>query len=441
AAPVARARAGALTAYAAGSLGMGVWVTVPGLLLLYFLTNTLGVPSAVAGVTLLLPRIVDTLVHPLLGSLSDRRARGSGHRRGMLRWGLLLAVAMVAMFTVPAGWTGLPAALWVGCWFTAGNLLFAAFQVPYLTTPSDLRIGYHERTRVFMARMLFLTLGLLGSGVAAPALVGDGGRAGYARMALPLAGAMVVCGLVAIAGVRRLTAQCGFGVPDQRPHRAFGDVAAAWRDRDFRALALSYLLTGTTTHLFLAALPFYTAYVLRDAGLTAVLMGGFLAPAVVAGPGWMLLSRRIGKQRGLLIAQGVFIVGSPALLTGRTLGTAVTLVVVVALGCAFAGLQLLAFSMVPDAVAAAESRGSALAGAYTGVWTATDAAGTAIGPYAYSAVLAAGGFVSTSEGHTVAQPDGALTALLWGFAVLPALLMAGAVAVQLRCRLDRRAAR
>ncbi|MBE1537505.1 hypothetical protein [Actinomadura algeriensis] len=27
----------------------------------------------------------------------------------------------------------------------------------------------------------------------------------------------------------------------------------AWRDRDFRALALSYLLTGTTTHLFLAA--------------------------------------------------------------------------------------------------------------------------------------------------------------------------------------------
>ncbi|MFC7531486.1 MFS transporter [Actinoplanes sp. GCM10030250] len=430
-----RTRRKDLLAYASGSIGMGVWVTVPGLLLLYFLTHTLGVSPFLAGLTLLLPKIVDVVVHPLLGSRSDRDARRTGHRRGMMRVGLLLAAVMVAMFTVPAGLSGAPAALWVGGWFIAGNLLFACFQVPYLTTPSDLRIDYHERTRVFMFRMLFLTLGLLGAGVAAPALVAAGERENYARMALLLSGVMVISGVVALTGVRRLTAHAGFRTPGENAHSVRGDLAIAWRDRDFRALALSYLFTGTTTHLFLAALPFYTEYVFGDSGLTAVFMGAFLGPAVFAGPVWTKVSRRIGKQRGLLISQAVFLAGSLAPLLGY--GTVPAVAVVVVLGIAFAGLQLFAFSMVPDAVAAAETRGTARAGAYTGVWTATEASGTAIGPYLYAAVLAAGGFVSTTEGRTVVQADSAHTALLIGFTVVPAVLMAAALTFQLRWTLDR----
>jgi GPH family glycoside/pentoside/hexuronide:cation symporter len=427
-------RTRSLVSYATGSIGMGVWVTVPGLLLLYFLTHTLGVSPLLAGLTLLLPKIIDVIVHPYLGSRSDQAARRTGNRLGMLRLGLLLAVAMAGMFTVPAGLSGPAAALWVGAWFIAGNLLFACFQVPYLTTPSDLPIGYHERTRVFMFRMLFLTLGLLGAGVAAPALVAAGERADYARMALLLSGVMVVSGLVAITGVRRLTAEAGFRTPDAKTHSTAGDIAVAWRDRDFRALVLSYLFTGTTTHLFLAALPFYTEYVFENSELTAVFMGAFLGPAVFAGPIWAKVSRRIGKQRGLLICQAAFVIGSLAPILGYGLVPAVAVVVV--LGIAFAGLQLFAFSLVPDAVAAASERGSARAGAYTGVWTATEATGTAIGPYVYSAVLAAGGFLATTEGHTVTQPESARTALLIGFTVVPALLMAVALAFQLRWTLD-----
>ncbi|WP_232835601.1 MFS transporter [Actinocorallia populi] len=432
----ARPRSGDLVTYATGSLGMGVWVTVPGLLLLYFLTHTLGVSPFLAGLTLLLPKIIDAVVHPLFGTLSDRWARRSGHRRGMLRWGLLLAVAMAAMFTVPPGLSGPAAALWVGAWYIAGNVLFACFQVPYLTTPSDLRIGYHERTRVFMFRMLFLTLGLLAAGVAAPAMVAAGGRGDYTRMALVLGAGMAVTGLVALGGVRGLTARCGFREPDAHGRSFLEDVKVAWRDRDFRMLVLSYLFTSTTTHLFLAAVPFYTEYVFADDGLTAVFMGAFLGPALIAGPVWQRISRRIGKQRGILISQCAFIAGSAALSAGERLGVAATVAVIVVLGSAFAGLQLFAFSMVPDAVAAAEARGSSRAGAYTGVWTATDATGTAIGPYVYSAVLAVGGFVSTTEGRHVAQPDSALTALIVGFTLVPAAIMVAAVAFQRRYSLD-----
>jgi Na+/melibiose symporter-like transporter len=431
-----RARAGHLLAYGTGSLGMGVWVTVPGLLLLYFLTNTLGVSPLLAGFTLLVPKVIDAVVHPLLGSLSDRGARRQGHRRGLLRVGLLLAVAMVAMFAVPSGLTGSSAALWVGAFYVLGNLLFACFQVPYLTTPSDLQVGYHERTRVFMVRMLVLTVGLLVAGVAAPALVKSGERAAYGEMAVALGGLMLVSGFVALRGVRRLTETCGFRQPDAEQHSTRADVQLAWQDRDFRLLVVSYLLTGTTTHLVLAAVPFYAAYVLDSKGLTAVLMGAFLAPAVFAGPLWLKASRVIGKQRGLLASQGMFVVGCAALLVAHLAGTALTVAVVVVLGLAFAGLQLLAFSMVPDAVAAAEQRGTSRAGAYTGVWTATEAVGTAIGPYVYSAVLAIGGFVSATDGELLPQTDAALGAVLLGFTAVPVVLMTAALLVQRRCRLD-----
>jgi len=432
-----RPTAGQLTAYASGSVGMGVWVTVPGLLLLYFLTDVLGVAAFVAGLALLLPKVVDVVAHPLLGSLSDRQARRLGHRRRLMLGGLLLGAAMVAMFTVPPSLEGTPAALWVAGWFIVGNLLFACFQVPYLTTPSDLKVGYHERTRIFMFRMLFLTLGLLGAGVAAPALVAQGDRGDYTTMAAVLAVVMVVSAVVALLGVRRLTERNGFRVPVVHAHHTpWGDLKIAWADRDFRALVLSYLFTGTTTHLFLAALPYYTAYVFDDSGLTALFMGLFLAPAVLAGPVWQVVSRRIGKQRGLLLAQSVFVVGSLALLLGASAGVAVTAVVVAALGVAFAGLQLFAFSMVPDAVAVAERSGVSKAGAYTGVWTATEATGTAIGPYVYAMVLGLGGFISSTADTTVDQPGSAMTALLLGFTVLPAALMLVAIWFQRRCRLD-----
>lgn len=433
-----RAPAGALSAYASGSFGMGVWVTVPGLLLLYFLTDILGVAAALAGLTLFVPKIIDVVVHPLIGSRSDRQARARGHRRRMMAGGIALGVAMVAMFTVPSSLEGAPAAAWVGAWYVVGNLLFAMFQVPYLTTPSDLRIGYHERTRVFMFRMLFLTVGLLGAGVAAPALVASERRGDYTTMAAVLAVVMIVSAIVAIRGVRRLTEACGFRTPAEAAgHSTREDIKVAWADRDFRMLVLSYLFTGTTTHLFMAALPYFTRYVFDSAGLTAVFMGCFLGPAVLAGPIWLKVSRRIGKQRGLLLSQLIFVVGSLAVALGAWLDTvAVSVVVVAAMGFAFAGLQLFAFSMVPDAVAAAEEKGDSQAGAYTGVWTATEALGTAAGPYLYSAALALGGFVSSTADVDVAQPDSALTALLLGFTVLPAALMVVAIVFQRRYRLD-----
>src|SRR5690606_41427288 len=62
----------ALLRYARGSAGMGGYVTVPGLLLLYFLTDTHGVAPWPAGLAQLVPEAVDIVLAPFFRSLAHR---------------------------------------------------------------------------------------------------------------------------------------------------------------------------------------------------------------------------------------------------------------------------------------------------------------------------------------------------------------------------------
>lgn len=445
----------ALVRYALGSAGMGVYVTVPGLLLLYFLTDTLGVPAWLAGLALLVPKIVDVVVHPFVGSLSDRERARRGDRLRLLAVGCALAPAFVALFAVPAAVAGRPwaGAVWVGGWFVVANALFASYQVPYLATPTDMALDYHGRTRVLSFRMVVLTVGILVGGAVAPLLAGEGDSVtDYTVMALVLGVLTIAFQAVGVGGVRDLLpARPREPRPRRRPFGGSGGrrnhrstpaevLDVLRRNAPFRVLALGYLLAATTTHLVLAGLPYYTRHELHRPGFTTVLMAAFVAPALLTIPLWLRLSRHWGKQRCLLLAQAAFVAGALGLAAGRSAGLAVPVLCTLVLGVCFAGLQLFPFSMVPDTIREAGESEIARTGSYTGVWTATESVGAAAGPYLYAAALALGGYASARAGETVPQNTGAHTAILLGFTVVPALLMTASLAVQRRYRLDAQAA-
>jgi Na+/melibiose symporter-like transporter len=80
--------------------------------------------------------------------------------------------------------------------------------------------------------------------------------------------------------------------------------------------------------------------------------------------------------------------------------------------------------MLPDTIAAdTAASGQRRAGVFTGLWTAGETAGFALGPALVLAVLSAGGFVSSRADEVVSQPSSALGAVLLAFTVVPALLL------------------
>ncbi|MGW3290398.1 MFS transporter [Streptomyces sp. NPDC001002] len=427
----------ALVPFATGSIGMGIWVTVPGIFLLYFLTDVLAVPPYTAGLALLLPNVADIVTHPWVGRLSDADLAGTGHRRRPMLVGCVVVLAFVALFAVPSDLHGTTAAIWVAVALVVGNLLYSCYQVSYLATPADLGIGYHERTRLMGYRSVVIIVSVLLAGVAAPLVTGDEPGVGdYTRMALLFGAVMVAAMLVGISGVARLN-QAAPGTSAEPGHR--GGLLVALRDRQFRALTASYLTVAITMNLVLAGMPYFAEYELGRAELTSVLIAAFMAPAVLTTPLWVVVARRLGKQRSLLVAQAAFVAGSSVLALGRASGLPLLIAAVAVLGVAFAAMQLLPLSMVPDVVSAAGPAGSASAGSYTGVWTAAEATGGALGPYVYSACLAAGGFVASSAGEHTTQSSGALAAVRYGFTLVPTVLMTIAIVLQRRYTLDEHA--
>ena len=95
--------------------------------------------------------------------------------------------------------------------------------------------------------------------------------------------------------------------------------------------------------------------------------------------------------------------------------------------------------MLPDVAAVDAVRsGENRIGVFTGVWTAGETLGLALGPGLYAAVLALGGYVSSTD-STAAQPDSAVTAIGLGFSVVPAVLVAVSLLLLARYRLDEAA--
>lgn len=408
-------------AYAIGSVGTGMFSTVPGLLLLFYLTDTLGVPPALAGLVVLLPKAWDVLFNPIVGALSDRDAQRSGGRtRLMLLGACTLPPGFALMFASP--WTGLAGAAWVFVAFVLAATAFALFQVPYVALPTEMSAHSGERTRVIGWRIVALTLGILVGGALAPVIVSHtgGGLGGYRTMGIVVAAVTLIVLLVASFGSRWVQAQPGAHTLSLK-----ATFAVARGNRAFIVLVGAYALQSLAIAMVLAAIAYVATYFQKDYGLTSLLFVAVVAPSIVAVPLWTKLARRWGKSRTYRLIAAAWVAALllmlPALLSGNRV---LVLAVALAQGVLFAGQQVLPLSMLPDAILADTPRsGHAQAGAFTGAWTALETAMYAIGPGAFSLILALSGFQSSTFAHPVVQSALALNGIAAGFTVIPALLM------------------
>ena len=180
--------------YGSGSVATGAFGTVPGLMLLPYLTDSLGIAALAAGFIVFLPKAWDVILNPIAGRISDRTVDPRGPRRPwLLRAGLALAVAFALLFAAPEMGSKVVEAAWVLVCFLACATAYAFFQVPYVSMPAEMTSSYDERTRLMTWRVAILAFTIMLAGATAP-LIRDavGGRAGYRVMGVVMAVVIVV---------------------------------------------------------------------------------------------------------------------------------------------------------------------------------------------------------------------------------------------------------
>src|SRR5690606_3125816 len=254
-----------IATYAVGSLGTGGFGTLPGLVLVYYLTDTLGVAALAAGLVVTLAKIWDVIIDPVIGARSDASLAATGSRRRfMVLGGVALPIFFVLTFAVPAGIGPIASAVWVAFAFLLCASAFSLFQVPYIALPAELTDGYDERTRLLTWRVVVLTLAILLFGAGGPVLrgLGDDPRAGYLLMA-------VVAGLVIGAGMRVSSRVAPVEAPRVVARASLADayrggLAALRSSQPFRALLGTFVLQGLATGLMLAGAQYVATWVLRS---------------------------------------------------------------------------------------------------------------------------------------------------------------------------------
>jgi len=419
-------------AYGAGSIGAGIFSAVPGLLLLFYLTDTLAVPAGLAGLAVLLPKLWDIVTDPLVGAWSDRTRSAWGRRRPFLLAGALtLPPCFVALFAAPPG-APMLAFVWVLLAYCAAATAFTLFQVPYAAMPAELSADYHERTTLVAYRMAFVTLGVLAAGALAPLLIaaGGGGAAGYLQMAVVLALVTMAAMLVAFLGTGGAPQTAA--VAHELGLRA--QLGVALTNGPYRRLLLAYGLQCVALGGVLAAVPYFVRYVLAaDEGAVTLLFVCLVGPAIVAMPLWTAISRRRGKRWGYVLAALIFAAMAASLMTAGPGRLALVGAQVGLLGVGFAGLQVFPFAMLPELIDAdARATGLRREGVFTALWFVGEKAGFAAGAWLLSGVLAATGFLERRAGEQLVQPEAAVLGVHLAMAIAPAVLVALSLPLLLR---------
>jgi glycoside/pentoside/hexuronide:cation symporter, GPH family len=380
----------ASAAYASGSLGTGVFSTVPAILLLYFCTETLRIPAAWAALIVFVPKVWAIFWDPMVGIASDRAVTPWGRRRPFMLVGATgMAAGFIAVFSPPLMSIGATIAWMMIAYFFLATL-YSLFAVPYVAIPSEIAPGETARSRLVSWRMFVAMLGVLAGAGLVPQVVDyfGGGRVGYHRMSLLIAVTCWVAMLIPLGMLRGRdapnngAARSGVAVSTQ--------IAAVVRHRPFLYLCLAYMLQLTAVGVISASAPYLiTGALHRGEGDIGTAMIGMLATTTLTIPLWAWSARHVGAARSLifailLFAAGALWIGSLCFSHGDWLSGRIAFAFT---GVGFAGMQVLPYTLVATLIHHAASSAAAGESSFTGAWTAAEKLGLAFGPALTGVVL------------------------------------------------------
>ncbi|MBM7480763.1 MFS transporter [Oerskovia jenensis] len=453
-----RLRPRTIAGYAIGSVGTGGFGTLPGLMLLYYLTDALAVPAAVAGLVVTGAKVWDVVIDPFIGYGSDRDLARTGSRRRFMTIGACTIPVFFALtFAVPAGASTVAASIWVLVAFLLAATAFSLFQVPYIALPAEIAPTYDERTRLISWRVATLAFAILLFGAGGPVLRGEtSSLSGYLTLGvvagLVIGAGMLVASRVAPRGARAAGPTASLPPGAQAATSAAGAfriavseaVATLRRSQPFRVLLTAFVLQALATGLMLAAANYVATYVLESTLAVSLLFAALIAPALLVMPLWNRLARRVGKERSFVLASSLFAVATLCMVPLAWAPGAWVYLPTALAGIGYAGMQALPLAMLPDVIAhdartvpttlsGAADRG----GAFSGVWTAGETTGMAFGAGLLSLVQWVTGYQSSSAGFTPEQSAAAIDGIALSFSLVPAVLVALSLLALVRYRLRR----
>ncbi|MBN3868364.1 MFS transporter [Gluconobacter kondonii] len=398
-----------------GDLAGNALFGITGTYLIYYYTNVYGISASAVALLMLLARVIDSVVDPVIGYLIDRRILFGGRVRPYLKWfslplGFLTFCCFLPLPLEPGGRLA-----WAYATYLAMGVLFSLVIVPYGLLPNVMTRNREDRLSLSTFRMMGATLAtfLVGSSILPMVHVFGGGKE---NLGYPLA--MAIAGAVGggLALIPSFTCQERHALEaNDSPVRVL--LGSLFRNRAWVIVTIVLSLFYINLTAFYGLSLYYATEVLHRpqyfGGLLISMMGASKVVGVSCSP-W--LARCVGQKLTIVLPYILSAIGLALFAYGPN--NAVYLVATFGVICFFQGMTLPVFyAMVADSI----DYGTAVTGVRASgmAYSINSFAGKvawAIGGSLSAAILAWGGYVP----HAATQTQTALAFITFGFLGVPA---------------------
>ncbi|MGB5811064.1 MAG: MFS transporter [Polyangiales bacterium] len=282
-------------------------------------------PAGLFALAIASGRAIDAITDPAMGYISDHTRSRWGRRKPWILLGVLgNAVAFYLMMTPSVGLSTRGVMWWFLTAYVASFLFVTAVAVPRTALAAELTLDGGQRAQLFGTLAFFVGLGTI-VGAVAPVLIGTpppGARSSTLflgltndpRYKMQLQAAAYVVGYLVLNAwflikIRERKEFAGRGETPFVP-----GVRRALRNRPFRIMFVSHIVTAIPVAIPAMLMPFFVQYVLKASPFwTAALIVAYLTSGVVFLPVWMKLVTRVGKLRVWLINAFIGVTGGLSL--------------------------------------------------------------------------------------------------------------------------------
>ena len=367
----------------------------------YFYVTHLGVAPGWVAAAMIAHGVLNAVLNPVVGALSDRIRTPWGRRIPWIGLGIVPLVVAFALVWMPPE---LPTAGLI-VWFL---IVVAVYDIAFVVVVLNISALFpeifrttDERARGNVPRQIFAILGMVLGTAGAPALYDS---IGWPGMALVLSAVCLVLLVWSFFG----------GMIERRVPEAASE-AMRWGDqlkytfanRAFVPYVLGSLFIQTSIAVILAALPFYVRYSLGAAeGEASLLLGAIFVTAIPSIVLWSAIVRRTSPRAALLWSVAVFGISVLGYLMPSTVLAAA--LIGVAVGVGVGGLlQLLEVVLAQIIDEDATRTGHRREGAYFGVNGFVVRGSVVLQAVVAAVVLTASGFdASLGDAQPVAVDGG-----------------------------------
>lgn len=393
---------GRVVSYALGDVANNLAFQMTSMFLMVYMTDIVGLSAAAAGTIYAVTKVWAGVADLVAGNTVDKANTRWGRLRPWILWGSTpLAIALVLLFSTPAGLSPTQAFVWVLLIDAAFQLAYSFVNIPYGSLSAAMTQNSLDRSRLSGARSIASAVtGVALSAVIAPQFQGIKDLP-MEEVRFTFTLTCIVLGVLAIA----LYLVCFLNTREVVPRspgksKLSTTLKMVGQNRPLLTLCLgAFFLLGAMFTMNAVAM-YYTGSVLGDRSLFTFLMLASTVGTILAASFVPTITVKLGKRLGYVMMAGVAVLGYVVVAIVPTSGIVTAMVAWFIFGIGSGGTNALMFSMQADTVDYGEWKTGTRSegGAYSilsfvrkcGQGLGGALGGPIIGAFGYSAAIKAG---------------------------------------------------